>query len=115
MDKKASWALAGAVWFMAVGLVVLGWVALDRLAPVKENKAEIFSLKNICPVSRKKVVLNEETSKVKYKGREYVFSQGRDSRGRTYRTLFIMDPDKYLADDYVPEKTDEDLASGKGD
>ena len=104
MDKKAQWSLVGAVWVLALGLLGLGWLFLQKtvavhgteaLKPLSAQQAEAGT-RLLDPVTKMEVIIASDTPHVNYQGRDYYFSTARDERGRDHKTLFLMDPELYL-------------------
>ena len=116
MDKKLQWALVIAVWVLVTGLLILGgWgLCLYRqsctVGGLPVHSAVEIPDRDICPVTKQRIEINENTPRVRYQGRDFYFAEGMDVEGRSFKTLFIMDPEYYLNGGKVTkdEKTSQD-------
>lgn len=103
MDKKAQWSLVGAVWVLALGMLALGWLFLQKTVAArggdspKVGQTMETGARLLDPVTKVEVIIAADTPHVNYQGRDYYFSTARDERGRDHKTLFLMDPELYLS------------------
>ena len=100
MDKKAQWALVGAAWFLALAVGVLGWLAWRHFLAPQPSPAAAYALQAdgsaVCPVTGKKLAVDDKTPRVDYQGTVYYFAADVDAEGRDARTRFLMAPDTFL-------------------
>jgi YHS domain-containing protein len=100
MDKKAQWSLVAAAWIGVLGLLGLGWLALEKVPSFRVAEAQGPAQpgsKFLDPVTKSEVLIATDTPHVIYMGRDYYFSTAKDERGRDHKTLFLMDPELYLS------------------
>jgi YHS domain-containing protein len=120
MDKKAQWSLVAAAWVLAIGVIAMGILALQRFgsapaanpAPLPSPQAS-GNGKQYCPVDHVEVVVGPDTPKVRYNGNTYYFCDTKDSQGRSHKELFLMDPQLYLSgvSSYAPNAAPESTSA----
>ena len=100
MDKKAQWAMVGAFWFLALGVVGIGWYTFVQ-RPSVDGSGRLPS-SAVCPVTGKDLRVSPQTPSVRYQDKLYFFAAGEDAAGHSPRDLFLMDPSRYISSQEEP-------------